>query len=110
MANKTNATTKSSDSRIRSVLRLMDTIEIQFYMKTNKRNIIIKNLEIDAKGRLYHQIQLNGIRRKVLASKTLQSLTGYPVRWLNHLWFKDGQGNCVNFKKYMTEHFDCIFT
>ena len=116
MNNSKKPTTKSNDTSIRCAVKIMQSTKIEFYIKnshipTFENMIRIKDLEIDNKGRLYHQVVGNENQKvKVLMSTTLERYTGYSVRWLNHLWFKDAEGNFVNFKKHMTKNFDCKFT
>tara|TARA_Y100000389_G_C17462372_1_gene522821 strand:- start:56 stop:415 length:360 start_codon:yes stop_codon:yes gene_type:complete len=119
MTTPEKVTTKSNDPKIRDAIKIMVSTKCPFYIKSSSipkrfgNKIRIKDLEVDEKGRLYHQVeQLGNENRKVkvLMSNTLEEYTGYSVRWLNHLWFKDAEGNLVNFKKHITTTFDCKFT
>ena len=115
MTTREKVTTKSNDTKIRDVIKMLVSTKHQIYIKNGNiperfenSMIRIEKLEVDEKGRLYHQ--RIGENRKRLVSNTLKEFTGYSVRWLNHLWFEDAEGNLVNFKKYMTKTFHCKFT
>ena len=119
MTTREKVTTKSNDTKIRDSIKIMVSTKCPFYIKSSSipkrfgNKIRIKDLEVDEKGRLYYHpevVTLDQVKVKVLMSNTLKEFTGYSVRWLNHLWFKDAEGNLVSFKKHMIKTFDCKFT
>ena len=61
---------------------------------------------INGKRRLYHVV--NGER--VLASHFINRIRGYGVRWLNHLCFRDGNGNIQKFKNYVETRHGVVFS
>ena len=101
------AKTKTSDPRIRFVIKTMGSIGTPFFLHYKRQQYEINMLTVDSKGRLFHS---EG-DELVMTSRLLKTITQLDtVRWINYLYFNDANGRRINFKKYMCEHHKCSFS
>lgn len=104
--NNNPAKTKTSDPRIKFVIKTMGSIGTPF-LHYKRQQYEINMLTVDSKGRLFHS---EG-DELVMTSRLLKTITQYKtVRWINHLYFNDANGRRINFKKYMCKHHKCSFS
>lgn len=110
MANAMNnnvARTKTSDPRVRRVIKTLGSIGISFLLRYQSQDYEINMLTVDSKGRLFH---IEG-DEQVMTSRLLKTITQLnTVRWINYLYFNDANGRRINFKKYMCKHHKCSFS
>jgi len=105
--NNNVARTKTSDPRIRFVIKTMESIKTPFFLHYKGQQYEINTLTVDSKGRLFH---IEG-DKVVMTSRLLKTITQLKtVRWINYLYFNDANGRRINFKKYMCKYHKCSFS
>ena len=100
----------SSKVNDRTVINEINSLKelVPFGIKNKKEFIILNNISIDINGRLFYENNNNEVKSVSSLIKEIKELQ--TSRWLNHLYFINGYGECIQFKKFVSTKHNLNFT
>lgn len=87
--------------KVRETLNVLKTIVPFGFMDKNNVFIQMNAIQLDNNNNCKYVGDDGSV---LTVSRKIKEVIGIPTaRWLNHLMFKDGYGNYISFKKYLTD-------